>query len=70
MNPFRSRVRRLHDFRDADAFVTGAASGIGRAVAEQLGVEGARLHLTDVDAPRLAEVADALRACGATVVLA
>jgi hypothetical protein len=42
MNPFRSRVRRFHDFRDVDAFVTGAASGIGRAVAEQLGAEGGR----------------------------
>ena len=70
MNPFRSRVRRFRDFRGADAFVTGAASGIGRAVAEQLGREGARLHLTDVNGPLLEEVATTLRSRGVEVVLA
>ncbi len=66
----RSRIRRFEDFSDAAVFVTGAASGIGKAVAEQLGADGARLHLTDVDAPRLAAVAASLRDSGATVVLA
>ncbi|WP_414497478.1 SDR family NAD(P)-dependent oxidoreductase [Streptomyces sp. CRN 30] len=42
--------------------VTGAASGIGRAVAEHFARAGARLTLVDVDAGRLAAVADALGA--------
>lgn len=54
----------------ANVFVTGAASGIGRATAELLGRHGARLHLTDVDATRLAVVADVIRDAGGTVVLA
>jgi NAD(P)-dependent dehydrogenase (short-subunit alcohol dehydrogenase family) len=70
MNPFRPRVRRFRDFRGADAFVTGAASGIGRAVAEQLAADGARLHLTDINAGLLDEVVASLRARGAEVVLA
>ena len=70
MNPFRSRVRRFRDFRGVDAFVTGAASGIGRAVAEQLAADGARLHLTDINAGLLEEVASSLRAQGAEVVVA
>jgi len=66
----RGPDRRRRDLVGANVFVTGAASGIGRATAELLGRRGARLHLTDVDAPGLAEVADRLRACGSTVVLA
>jgi len=45
--------------------VTGAASGIGRALAFELAAGGAKLALADVDAPRLEEVATALRARGA-----
>ncbi len=46
------------------ALVTGAASGIGRATVERLGSEGARLFCLDVQAARLTEVVDALRAAG------
>jgi NAD(P)-dependent dehydrogenase (short-subunit alcohol dehydrogenase family) len=42
------------------AVVTGAASGIGRAVAERLRSEGVEVLAVDVDAERLKE----LRACG------
>ena len=45
--------------------VTGAASGIGEALARALAARGARLLLADRDAARLAAVADALRAAGA-----
>jgi NAD(P)-dependent dehydrogenase (short-subunit alcohol dehydrogenase family) len=44
------------------AIVTGAARGIGRAIAERLGAEGARVGLVDVDAEALAPAA---AACGA-----
>lgn len=44
-------------FQGKIAFVTGAASGIGRAVATALGQAGATLSLADFDAARLAETA-------------
>ncbi|MCR1781472.1 SDR family oxidoreductase [Nocardioides carbamazepini] len=61
---FRAPVR---DLTGKQVLVTGAASGIGRAVAEQAADRGAVLHLTDVQAERLAEVADAIRARGGRV---
>lgn len=42
------------------AVVTGAASGIGRAMAERFAAEGMRLALADIDETRLAEVVEAL----------
>lgn len=44
----------------AVAVVTGAASGIGEAIARRFGREGAVLVLADVDAPKLEQVAEAL----------
>ena len=44
--------------------ITGAARGIGLAVARQCLTEGARVLLTDVDAGALAEAADGLSASG------
>ena len=43
------------------ALITGAASGIGRAIAERFAREGAGLVLVDVAADRLREVAGELR---------
>jgi NAD(P)-dependent dehydrogenase (short-subunit alcohol dehydrogenase family) len=48
------------------AFITGAASGLGRAIAAEFAAAGWQLGLLDVSAPRLAEAAAALRAAGAT----
>jgi 3-oxoacyl-[acyl-carrier protein] reductase len=44
------------------ALVTGAARGIGRATAERLAAEGARVALVDVDGDALADTAAALGA--------
>ena len=54
--------------RGRRALVTGAASGIGRAIALALAREGADLFLIDIDAANLARVADETRASGVTVV--
>ncbi len=50
------------DFSDRTAIVTGAAQGIGRAVAEGLRAGGANLHLLDIDAEGVAETAARLDA--------
>lgn len=49
------------------AVVTGAGSGIGRALAERFSAEGMRLALADIEAEPLEAVADALRAAGTEV---
>lgn len=49
------------------AIVTGAAHGLGAAIAERLAEEGARLALLDIDADALTRVAEALRGKGAQV---
>ncbi|HZC70031.1 MAG TPA: SDR family oxidoreductase [Jatrophihabitans sp.] len=50
--------------------ITGAASGIGRALAAAAGRDGAQLVLTDRNASLLDQTAAELRAAGARVVLA
>jgi NADP-dependent 3-hydroxy acid dehydrogenase YdfG len=49
------------------AVITGAASGIGKALAEGFAAAGMHVALADVEAEPLAAVADALRASGAEV---
>jgi short-subunit dehydrogenase len=52
------------DFRDRVILVTGAASGIGRALCRQLGPAGARLGLIDQDEAGLERVGAELQAAG------
>jgi NAD(P)-dependent dehydrogenase (short-subunit alcohol dehydrogenase family) len=54
-------------FAGKRCFVTGAASGIGRATALRLAVQGAELFLTDRDADGLAQTVADARALGAQV---
>jgi len=54
----------LPGLRDAVVVVTGAASGIGRAVAEECLRRGARVHLVDLEAGALGRAAEALRELG------
>jgi len=60
-------MQSFHLFKGERAVVTGSASNIGRAIATALAQEGAEVVLADIDAARNADVADSLRASGATV---
>jgi NAD(P)-dependent dehydrogenase (short-subunit alcohol dehydrogenase family) len=47
----------VNDLRGRVAVVTGAASGIGRALAERFAAEGMKVMLADVDEAALSEAA-------------
>jgi 3-oxoacyl-[acyl-carrier protein] reductase len=57
----------MRNIRGQKAIVTGAASGIGRAIALALAAEGADLFLIDRDAERLANLIHEVRAHGIEV---
>ncbi|MFN7952890.1 MAG: SDR family oxidoreductase [bacterium] len=54
-------------FAGKKCFITGAASGIGRATAIAAAARGAQVHLTDIDERGLAETVEAIRAAGGRV---
>lgn len=67
--PPGSSDRSTGRLRGRRALVTGAAQGIGRAIAESMSAEGAQVALLDMD-PDVKDVADSLGGLGATVDLA
>ena len=58
----------MRRFEDRSVFVTGAASGIGRATAEHFGEEGGRVVCGDVDVKGAEETAGMIRAAGGDAV--
>jgi NAD(P)-dependent dehydrogenase (short-subunit alcohol dehydrogenase family) len=58
---------QIFDVRGHVAYVTGAASGIGRAMAEVMADNGAHVVMTDIDGAKLGGVAEALTARGGKV---
>ncbi|WP_327146411.1 SDR family NAD(P)-dependent oxidoreductase [Nocardia sp. NBC_01327] len=60
LNPFGGSRRT----QQADAVVTGAGSGIGRAFAVELGRRGGRVICSDIDAERARETVELVSAAG------
>jgi NAD(P)-dependent dehydrogenase (short-subunit alcohol dehydrogenase family) len=57
----------MKEFKDRVAVVTGAASGIGRAMAERFAAEGMKVVVADIERGALAKTEEEFRAKGATV---
>ena len=57
----------MQDFQEKVAVITGAASGIGRGLAERCAREGMKVVLADIEEQPLTQTAHELQANGATV---
>jgi len=57
----------MREFGAKVAVITGAASGIGKAIAARLALEGARIVLSDIEEPALEAAVTEFRARGADV---
>jgi NAD(P)-dependent dehydrogenase (short-subunit alcohol dehydrogenase family) len=60
---------RMSNLKNRKCFITGAASGIGRAVAVAAAARGAELFLTDINAPQLGAVVSQIQRSGGKVSL-
>jgi NAD(P)-dependent dehydrogenase (short-subunit alcohol dehydrogenase family) len=58
----------VQDFKNKVAVVTGAASGIGKAMAQRFAAEGMRLALADIEQEPLSQLAGELRGVGTQVI--
>ena len=57
----------MKEFRDKVAVVTGAASGIGRSIADRCALEGMKVVLADIELPALQQAKREMSRTGATV---
>ena len=57
----------MMDFKDKVAVITGAASGLGRAMADRCVQEAMKVVLADVEVEALAKTEASMKASGATV---
>lgn len=56
----------MKEFKDKVAVITGAASGIGRALAERCAEEGMKVVLADIEEEALLKAEEGMKASGAT----
>ncbi len=59
---------KIKDFKDKVAVITGAASGIGRGIANRAVKEGMKVILADIEAEALSQAEKELKASGASVI--
>ena len=57
----------MKEFKDKVAVITGAASGIGRGIAERCAQEGMKIVLADIEKEALSKTEEEMKAKGATV---
>ncbi|MCK4478219.1 SDR family NAD(P)-dependent oxidoreductase [Candidatus Bathyarchaeota archaeon] len=58
----------MKEFKDKVAVITGAASGLGRAIVNRCVREGMKVVLADIDEKTLAKTKEELKAMGATLI--